>query len=193
MDVIVSGRNIEISEMLRETVTEKISRLSKYLDGMEYAEVHFFEEKNPRINDKEVCEVTMEGHGHHVRAKVRAPDPFIAVDLVVDKLEHQLHKLKTKIVDRKHGGKRSSAPAMPNGDALLVSVGADADETERAGERRIVKTKRFTMKPMTAEEATLQMELLGHSFFFFTNSETQRCAVVYERGDGDVGLIDEVD
>ena len=78
-------------------VEEKIGRLSGYLEGMDRAEVHFTEERNPRIAAKEVCEVTLEGHGHHVRCKVAAADGFAAIDAAVDKLEHQLHKLKTKV------------------------------------------------------------------------------------------------
>ena len=193
MDVNVSGRNIDITEALRESTTEKISRLSRFLEGMDYAEVHFFEENNPRIPDKEICEVTLEGHGHTVRAKVAAPDPFVAVDLVVDKLEHQLHKLKTKLKRRSHP-RRSGPVDSPNGSVdTLTEVGQPlvVSESEDGEGPRIVKTKRFIMKPMSPEEAAMQMDLVGHHFFFFTNSETSRAAVVYQRQDGDVGLIDE--
>jgi ribosomal subunit interface protein len=91
---------------------EKIGRLSRFLDGMLRAEVHFSEERNPRIADKEVCEVSMEGGGHHVRCKVAAADPFAAIDLAVSKLEQQLYKLKTKQVLRTHHGPRGSE-ALP--------------------------------------------------------------------------------
>src|SRR5688500_14715469 len=101
MDVSVSGRNIELSDALRSTAIEKIGRLSRFLEGMDRAEVHFVEERNPRIADKkDICEVTMAGHGHHVRVKVAAADPGAALDAAVNKLEHQLHKLKNKIVGR---------------------------------------------------------------------------------------------
>ncbi|MBW3643745.1 MAG: ribosome-associated translation inhibitor RaiA [Actinobacteria bacterium] len=197
----VSSRNIELTEALRDVTTEKISRLGRFLDGMERAEVHFFEERNPRIADKDVCEVTMDGHGHHVRAKVAAGDPFAAVDAAVNKLEQQLHKLKTKLVGRSHP--RRSAGRSPDPAAADLAVGgSDQPQVSRAvpsvdGDEpgpdgvRIVKSKRFTMKPMTPEEAVMQMELLGHSFYFFSNAETGRAAVVYHRRAGDVGLIDE--
>ncbi|MGQ0830200.1 MAG: ribosome hibernation-promoting factor, HPF/YfiA family [Microthrixaceae bacterium] len=107
MDITVSARHIEISTALRAAAEEKIGRLGRFLDGMLRAEVHFSEERNPRIADKEVCEVSMEGGGHHVRCKVAAADPFAAIDLAVAKLEHQLHKLKTKQVLRTHNGPRS--------------------------------------------------------------------------------------
>jgi putative sigma-54 modulation protein len=198
VDVSVSSRNIELTEALRDTTTEKIGRLSRFLDGMDRAEVHFFEERNPRIADKDVCEVTMDGHGHHVRAKVAAADPFAAVDAAVNKLEQQLHKLKTKLVNRSHPRRREEQPFPP---LTLVDldidvaypgvIGGDEDEDETRDGYRIVKSKRFTMKPMTPEEAVMQMELLGHSFYFFSNAETGRAAVVYHRSAGDVGLIDE--
>jgi len=180
---------------LRIVTEEKIGRLTRYVDGLEYAEVHFWEHKNPRIPDKEVCEVTIEGHGHHVRCKVQAPDGFQAIDLAYAKLESQLHKLKTKL-HRRHQG----APKNHKGEGKLGAVvpipeepveDAAVDEVE-AGPR-IVKSKRFAMYPMTAEEAVERMELLGHGFFFFTNVSTSRAAVVYRRDDGDVGLIDEAD
>jgi putative sigma-54 modulation protein len=141
-----------------------------------------------------VCEVTMEGHGHHVRAKVAAHDKFVAVDRAVDKLEHQLHKLKTKLHRRNHPRRAASvdsrtSPIELDTDDAVVGDGAAAREAEV----RIVKTKRFLMKPMAPEEAAQHMDLLGHDFFFFTNAVTSRAAVVYRRSDGDVGLIDEAD
>jgi putative sigma-54 modulation protein len=162
-------------------VAEKIGRLDRFLDGMDHAEIHFSEERNPRISAREVCEVTLEGHGHHVRAKVAASDQFAAVDLAVAKLEHQLSRLKTKLVRRSHG----SRPAVNGKTAAVVESTPDVDDS------RIVKVKRFAMKPMPPSEAALQMELLGHSFFFFSNAQTGKAAVVYRRADGDVGLIDE--
>lgn len=195
MEITVSRRNTEVSEALRAATVEKIGRLSRFLDGMERAEVHFFEERNPRIADKEVCEVTMEGHGHHVRAKVAAPDGFVAIDRAVEKLEHQLHKLKTKLVRRHHHLNGRAAPAAGTLTGRTGRTGeGDADDEDDAGGRpRIVKTKRFEIKPMTAEEAAMQMDLLNHGFYFFTNSATDRAAVVYRRSDGDVGLIEEAD
>jgi putative sigma-54 modulation protein len=184
MQVTISSRKTVITPRLEEVTREKIGRLSKFLDGMDRAEVHFAEQPNPRLADqREVCEVTMQGHGHHVRCKVAAPDAFTAVDLAVEKLEHQLHKLKTKLVRRNHGGVKAGS----NGRSAPAAAANDDIAT------RIVKTKRFVMSPVTPAEAASQMELLGHDFFFFSNADTGRSAVVYRRGDGAVGLIDEVD
>lgn len=191
MDIAIRSRKLRVTKALRATVEDKVSRLGRYLDGMERAEVWFAEEQNPRIAEKEICEVTMHGHGHIVRAKATATDPMAAVDKVVDKLEHRMEKLKGKLVGRSHprrrtpgsraNGKRPPAPvvAEPDADAAPTSAGA-----------RIVKTKQFDIKPMTPEEAALQMDLLGHDFFFFTNAETDRAAVVYRRSDDNIGLID---
>lgn len=180
MDITVSSRHVEVSPALKQVTVEKIGRLGRFLDGMDRAEVHFFAEKNPRIDRKEVCEVTMQGHGHYVRTKVAAVDQFAAVDLAVEKLEHQLHKLKTRLVARHNGKSHTAVKAAP---------AAEAHEVETPIGPRVVKTKRFRMKPMSIDEAVLQMELLGHEFFFFEDADAGLASVVYRRADGDVGLI----
>ena len=101
MEITVSSRHTEVSEALRASTIEKIGRLSRFLEGMDRAEVHFSEHRNKRNADKEVCEVTLEGRGLHLRCKAAAADGFAAVDLAVEKMEHQLHKAKTKRVPRK--------------------------------------------------------------------------------------------
>ena len=100
MEVSVSSQHAEVSNALREAAVEKIGRLDRFLDGMERAEIHFVEERNPRIAEREVCEVTMEGHGRVVRVKVAARDQFSAIDLAVEKLEQRLSRLKTRLVGR---------------------------------------------------------------------------------------------
>ena len=206
MQVTVSRRHTEVSDSLRVMAEEKIGRLARFVDGLDHAEVHFSEHKNPRIADKEVCEVTIEGHGHHVRCKVQAPDGFQAVDKAYDKLEHQLHKLKTKLRKRHQGAPKGNkgvdslaAVVTPAEAAAAAAVVASRSEVAVADHEledlgpKIVKSKRFAMFPMTAEEAAQRMELVGHGFFFFTNAETSRAAVVYRRDDGQIGLIDEAD
>ena len=181
MEIAIRHGHVEVSDALRAAVEEKVTRLTRYLDGMERAEVRFSEERNPRIAEKEVCEVTMHGHGHIVRARATATDAFAAVDRVVDKLEHRMEKLKGKLVNRSHPRRHAS-----------LHFGAEAanDEEAATSEPKIVKTKKFDMKPMTPEEAALQMDLVGHDFYFFTSAETGQAAVVYRRGDGHFGLID---
>jgi len=183
MDILIQGRNVEVSDALRWAVEDKLPRLVRHLDGMERAEVRFLEERNPRISDKEICEVTMHGHGHVVRARAAAADSFVAVDRVIDKLEHRIEKLKGKLAGRSHPRRQGLDWRNGQGD-----VEADAEEDE--GHPRIVRTKQFAIKPMTPDEASLQMELLSHDFFLFTNADTSAAAVVYRRKDGQIGLID---
>lgn len=189
MEVTIRSRNVEVPGSVRAAAQEKIARAARHLDGWERAEVNFFEERNPRISDKEVCEVTLWGHGHVLRAKAASPDALASVDKVVDKLVHQMEKLKTRLQSRSRRGSvhsgtpdRSRRPA----DGLLDH----GEEESGTGRARIVKTKRFEIKPMTPEEAALHMDMLGHDFYFFTNADTGMAAVVYRRRDGDVGLID---
>jgi len=186
VDVTIRGRNVEVSDGLRTMAQEKVAKLSRHLDGWEHAEIHFSEEKNPRISAKEVCEVTVWGHGHVIRAKAASSDAFASVDRVIDKLEHQMEKLKSRLQSRSH-------PRRPvdSGHQDLPPESDDSGDGEAGSNlSRIVKTKRFEIKPMTPEEAALQMDMLGHDFFFFTNADTGAAAVVYRRNDGDVGLID---
>jgi putative sigma-54 modulation protein len=191
VDISIQGRNVEVSELLRATVEEKVTRLGRYLDSMERAEVRFLEERNPRIADKEVCEVTVVGHGHIVRARAAASDTFAAVDRVVDKLEHRLEKLKGRLIGRSHPRRHAGGGGTPGPDAVAAVIADDSDDEEAEDETpRIIRTVQSDAKPMTPEEAVLELELLGRGFLLFTNAETGRAAVVYRRKDGQIGLID---
>lgn len=181
MEIAIRHGKVDVSPALRSAVEEKINRVGRFLDGMDRAEVRFAEEKNPRISDKEVCEVTIHGHGHVVRARASAADTFAAVDRVVDKLEHRMEKLKGKLLGRSHPRRHPSVDFVPD-------IAPDDDGLN--GVPQIVKTKRFEMKPMTPEEAALQMDLVGHEFYLFTSAETGQAGVVYRRNDGQIGLID---
>jgi len=198
VDITIGGRKVEVSRSVREAVEEKVGRLGRFLDGMDRAEVLFTEERNPRISEKEVCEVTLYGHGHVVRARAAASEAVAALDLVVAKLTHRLEKLKGKLVSRSHP-RRHGYIDHPDGPGEVVATpdpdwsdddDEDDDETEGHHQLRIVRSKQFAIKPMTPEEAALQMDLLGHDFFLFTNADTSGAAVVYRRNDGAVGLIE---
>ena len=180
MEVNIRGR--KVPEAVRSAAHDKVSRLARFLDGWDHAEVHFIEERNPRIPDREVCEVTLSGHGRLLRAKAASPDAFAAVDLVVDKLEHQVEKLKGRLISRSHPRRHLGAASLPHDDG---------DEGDPGPE--IIRVKRAEAKPMTPEEAALQMDVLAYEFLFFTNAETGQAALVYRRNDGHVGLIDGAD
>ncbi|HUR48726.1 MAG TPA: ribosome-associated translation inhibitor RaiA [Acidimicrobiales bacterium] len=196
MQIAVRGRHVEVPEHVKAHAHERLARLERFLEGMDTAEVRFTEEKNPRIADRETCEVTLHGHGHVVRAKASATDICAAVDRVANKLEHSLEKLKGKLVGRSHP-RRSTLPskAAPPGELpadLLEGEPAEITESQNGADHSIIRTKRFEMKPMTPDEAALQMDLLGHAFFLFTSSENGRAAVVYHRNDGEIGMIEAI-
>ncbi|TAN25402.1 MAG: ribosome-associated translation inhibitor RaiA [Actinomycetota bacterium] len=175
MQIAFRSRNVNIGSGQRERMEERLSHLAKFLGGIEKAEICLYEEKNPRIAEREVCEVAMYGHGHVVRAKGAGFEIMEAFDRVVEKLEHRLEKLKGKLLGRTQPHHRADvAKAASNGN----------------GHRGPVKTKTFRIESMTPSEAILHMELLSHSFYFFTNEDTGSPAVVYERSDGTIGLID---
>ena len=184
MDVVIRGKNVKVSKTLRTAAEEHLAKLDRYANGFARAEVDFSEERNPRISDSQRCEVLVHVKGHLLKAHASAPEPFAALYAVCDKVEHQVKRLKDKRVARTHPKRvrtqRIEVPAFDDDDE-------DAEEQQTA---RIVKTKEFTIKPMTAEEAVLQMDLLGHDFFLFTSSESGRAAVIYRRNDGNFGLIE---
>lgn len=196
MKIRLTTRRIEIDDAVRQSTLEKVERLGRFVAEMELAEVRFCEERNPRIAANEVCEITLSGQGHHVRAKASSVTAPAAVDLCIEKLEQQLHRLKGKLDGRHHGGPKAGKhhapglgridvePALSNGAAATAVMEPDENVA------RIVKTKQFVMTPMSPDDAALQMDLLQHDFFLFTNADTGRAAVVYRRDDGHVGLID---
>lgn len=175
MKMIIKGRHMDVTPAIRSYAEEKIGRIAKILDSMIMsAEVELFTERNPSIENGQVAEVTVYTKGHVIRAKEAATDMYAAIDLVSDKLENQVRKFKTKIIDRH----KTPAP-MPPVEVLPA-------EPEPA----IVKKKVVEVKPMSADEAILQLELLGHDFFVFSSAETQEISVLYRRNDGDYGLIE---
>ncbi len=207
MEISISSRHAAVTAGLEKAVKAKIGHLDHYFERLDKAEVHFDEARNARIVDRDTCEVTLSGGGHHLRCKVNAPDAFTALDMAEAKLLRQIRKLRTKLQKRHHGrGEtiRNGFDAVGGSDVVTTPDGAattaqsdsldlpeDEDEDDDEYALRIVKTKRFHLGPLTPDEAALKMDLLGHGFFFFINSTTGRSAVVYRRDDGAVGLIDE--
>jgi putative sigma-54 modulation protein len=178
MQVIVKGKNLEVTEALRSYALEKVGKVEKYLDRIIEMEIEMSVERNPKIQDNQVVEVTVFSSGPVIRAKESAVDMYQAIDLVSSKLERQARKVKKKMIDRSHHAKNPFKE-------LPVAMGEEEEE-----EQVIVKTKSFPLKPMTPEEACLQMDLVGHDFFVFINAETEETNVVYRRKDGNYGLIE---
>lgn len=182
MDMVVKGRRFEVTPTVRDYAQEKVGRVTKLLDTLIMGiEVELFTERNPAIENNQVAEVTVRTKGHYIRAREAATDMFAAIDLVSEKLERQARKLKGKVVDR-HNGHAHKGAFVPS----AAEVGADAVP---GPEGDIVKTKNVEVKAMSADEAILQMELLGHDFFVFAEEGSGDIGVLYRRRDGDYGLL----
>lgn len=191
MKLIVKGRNMELTDALVEHAEEKIGRFGKYLFDGAQCDIELMQEKNPAIADNQVAEVTIFTKGPVIRAREATGDMYASIDLVAAKLERQVKKYRGRVSQRHALGHREAAMNFglkPLEEPVAEEVETTAGDEEAAPQ--IVKIKQFQVKPMTAEEAALQMELIGHDFFVFTNVESQDTAVVYRRRDGDYGLIE---
>ena len=171
MRFIITGRNIVVTDALRTAVEEKLGKLEHYFTPETKVIVTLSVEK-----ERQKIEVTIPVKGSIIRSEQVSNDMYVSIDLVEEIIERQLKKYKTKIVDSKQSG--GFTPEYIS------------EDTEDENELQIVKTKRFGIKPMDPEEACLQMELLGHSFYVFCNAETDEVNVVYKRKDGKFGLIE---
>ncbi len=173
MRVIVSGRNMDITDALRNTVQSKLDKLDKFFNKDLEAQATLSVQKN-----RHIIEVTIPINGSILRVEEATEDMYSSIDNAIDKLTRQLRKQKSKLENRNNKYETirfENIPSYENGDIH---------------EPQIVRTKRFSMKPMNAEEAVLQMELLGHSFYVFLDGETDDVGVVYKRKDGNYGLIE---
>lgn len=176
MRINVRGKNIEVTPALKDYVEKRLSKLEKYLDGIRDVQVTLTVERE----DHKV-EVTMPLNGMILRGEEVTGDMYASIDLVVEKLEKQIEKYKAKF-------NRKNRHADIKGKESKEIIAKEEEEGEE--EPRLVKTKRFPIKPMSVEEAILQMNLLGHSFFVFSNAETEQVNVLYRRRDGNYGLIE---
>ena len=194
MDIVVRGKNCSIAPQVKQLTEDKLRKLTRLAADIRRVEVDYSEVRNPRVSNRQLCEVTVHLKRHFVKAHASSTDNVAALDLVIDKVEHQVGRLKDKRVHRSHArGRRTglaTVPAAADGVPLDVDGEGDTDDSEDSG--RIVKSKQFTIKPMAPEEAALQMDLLGHGFYFFTNAETGQAAVLYRRKDGHLGMIEAV-
>jgi len=173
----IRGENIEVTQAIRDYVEKKIGKLERYFDTPPTSNVHV----NLSVyNEEQQIEVTIPMTGLLLRAEEQHTNLYAAIDLVVDKLERQIRKHKTKI-NRKFRQQDATT-------AIFADV--ESDNQVEDDDIEIVRTKRFNLKPMDSEEAILQMDMLGHAFFVFTDAETNATNVVYRRRDGKYGLIE---
>ena len=172
MRYIISGKNLDITEGLRSAVTEKLGKLERYFTPETEIHVTLSVEK-----DRQKIEVTIPVKGNIIRSEQVSSDMYVSIDLVEEVIERQLRKYKTKIVNQQQAG--------GNFQKEFVE-----DEFLEDEEVKIIRTKKFGIKPMYPEDACVQMELLGHDFFVFINAETEDVNVVYKRKGNTYGLIE---
>ena len=172
MRFTITGRNIEVTQGLREAVEDKLGKLDRFFAPATEAVVRLSVQK-----DIQKIEVTIPVKGHIIRAEESSSDMYVSIDLVEEILERQLKKYKNKLIDKKQ-----SAPSFSE---AFLQEDASAEE-----EIQIVKSKKFAVKPMDPEEACVQMELLGHNFYVFLNADTEEVNVVYKRKGVTYGLIE---
>lgn len=173
MKFIISGKNITVTEGLKTAVQDKLSKLERYFTPDTEVVVTLSVEK-----ERQKIEVTIPVKGNIIRSEQVSNDMYVSIDLVEEVIERQLRKYKNKIIDKHQEGGNLQPDFMDLDDAF------DEDDV------KIIRTKRFGMKPMFPEDACVQMELLGHNFFVFRNAETDEVNVVYKRKDGMYGLIE---
>ena len=172
MRYIISGKNIDVTEGLKDAIYEKLGKLEKYFTPETDVVVTLSVEKM-----RQKIEVTIPVKGSIIRAEQVSDDMYVSIDLVEEIIERQMRKYKTKLVNQMHG----------TGNFQKAYMDMEGDEDEGI---QIVRTKRFAIKPMDVEEACVQMELLGHNFFVFRNAQTDEVNVVYKRKGNTYGLIE---
>lgn len=180
MEVRIHGKNTTLDDEMRSMAEDKVTRAGKVFD-VDFVDIEFSEESNPRLADERCrVEITALAAGHTVRVESAAADDRTALDKATDVFERNLRRLKERLISRnRRSEKRLNGPPS----------GVEEDTEDDRG-LQIERVKQFPMKPMTPEEAALQMETLGHSFYLFLNAETDVYSVLYRRRGGNLGLIE---
>ena len=176
MRYTITGRNIEVTPGLKAAVEKKIGKLEHFFTPDTEVFVALSAQK-----DMQKIEVTIPVKGNTIRAEESSTDMYVSIDLVEEIIERQIRRYRKKLIDKKQAALSFSQNFIDEGDE---------DETSYDDEIQIVKTKRFAVKPVNPEEACLQMEMLGHNFYVFLNSDTDQVNVVYKRKNGTYGLIE---
>lgn len=176
MKITVKGKNIQVTNALKEHVEKKLRRFDDYFEDEVDAIVTLNVER-----DRHVAEITIPLNGYIIRGEEVTDDMYASIDLVLDKIDRQLRKYKTRLSKKIRSKKLAD---------LSFGVASEEVKEAQADDFRIIKTKTFAIKPMDAEEAIMQMNLLGHNFYVFMNADTDHVNVIYKRHDGNYGLIE---
>lgn len=175
MKFIIRGKNIEVTQGLKDSIERKLGKLDKYFTPDTEIHVTLSVEK-----ESQIMEVTIPVKSGLIRSEQASSDMYVTIDLVEEVIERQLRKYRTKLIAKNHGG----------ADFQEEFIHEDENDPVDDQEIKIIRTKKFGFKPMYPEDACIQMELLGHSFYVFCNAETEETNVVYKRKDGTYGLIE---
>lgn len=176
MRFIITGRNIVVTDSLRTAVEEKLGKLDRFFASETEVHVTLSVQK-----ERQKIEVTIPVKGHIIRSEQESDDMYVSIDLVEEVIERQLKKYKNKIIDKKQNQAAFAKEFVEE---------EPEDDAEQTGDIEIIRTKHFGIKPMYPEDACIQMELLGHSFYVFLNAETDEVNVVYKRKGNTYGLIE---
>ncbi len=177
MNLIIKGKQFEVTDSVEEYIRKKMNKLQKYFDQISEAAATVSVEKH-----RHIFEVTLRAKRAIIRVEEESDNIYNSIDRAVEKLERQIIKYKEKLYYR-----YANEQSREKGSAVLEKIENDESIEQ---DRKIVKTKRFVMKPMSPEEASLQMDLLGHNFYVFSNEDTAQVNVIYKRKDGNFGLIE---
>lgn len=192
MELSVRSRTGKVTERQRQHIDEKLRKLERYMDGITSATVEVHTRQQRAAGEIHRVQVTLLGaHGVYLRAEEEATELYAAVDAVEEVLERQIKRYKEKYWRRGRGqkGDRRVSELEPILGEASTPVPPESAPDEPADDQAVIRTKQFTMRPMSVEDAIEQMELLGHSFFVFQNLDSQSTNVLYRRRDGNYGLI----
>ncbi len=186
MKLVIQGKNIEVTDAIREYVNQKIEKAVNHFQNLTTeVDVHLSVARNPRINPKQAAEVTIYANGTVIRAEESSENLYASIDLVADKIARQLRKYKERRIEQKTQATLKTSEVVEQQPIVGDLVGDRSPELPS----EVVRTKYFAMPPMTIEEALEQLQLVGHDFYMFRNAETDEINVIYERNHGGYGVI----
>ncbi len=189
MDIKIYSRNLDLNSNAEDYVQKKFNRVRRHLPNMDDAKIEVSRRSSRSTGEQVHAQMTLRIGGYTLRGQENGDNLFAAVDAVTDIVDRQIRRFKGKVYRSQKGRRdRAAMRDIPMDAIIEMPESAEEEAIEDIGE--VVRTKRFSMTPMSVEDAILQMEMLGHSFFLFFNTDTSEYNVAYRRNDGDYGLIE---
>ena len=179
MEITITGRHLELTDHLKTYAEEKIRRLKRYFDRLIQANIVLWTERH-----RQIAEVTMHVYGHTIVIQEASEDMYTSIDTLVDRLERQIKKYKERL--SQHAPQRHAGQEVVMREHVIEAEGLERADTQA----KVIRTHSFAAKPMSVDEAAMQMELSGQNFLVFANAENDEVNVIYRRGDGNYGLIE---